>query len=186
MPSKKEISLLPSEENSNSFLARFLKWLTSVGRVVIVVSELIVILAFLSRFWLDRKNSDLSEIVRQQKAIINSTQEFEKDYLSLQQRLAYIKNFYKSEPKYVDKLNVLVQSMPPGIFFQNLSLNKDEKSSTISAEAELYSYQEDVIVDFIANLKLNQGINSVQVQKIEKKTKDSRYYLTISLTFTQV
>lgn len=186
MPSKKEISLLPNEENNNSFLARALRWLTSVGRVVIIISELIVILAFLSRFWLDRKNSDLSEIARQQKAIINSTQEFEKDYISLQQRLAYIKNFYKSEPKYVNKLNLLVQSMPPGIFFQSVSLSRDEKSSIISAEAELYSYQEDVIVDFIANLKLNPDINSVQVQKIEKKTKDSRYYLDVSLTFNQI
>ena len=83
MPSKKEISLLPAEENLNTFSARFLKWVTSVGRVVIVFVELIVIGAFLSRFWLDRKNSDLSETLRQQKAILASTQEFEKDYLEL-------------------------------------------------------------------------------------------------------
>jgi len=53
MPAKKEISLLPDEENLDSFSARAFRWLTTVGRYVIVFTELIVICAFLSRFWLD-------------------------------------------------------------------------------------------------------------------------------------
>jgi len=87
MPPKKEISLLPSEENLNSPLAKITKWATSTGRVVIIFVELIVILAFLSRFSLDRRNADLSETLRQQKAILASTKDFENDYLSLQKRL---------------------------------------------------------------------------------------------------
>lgn len=183
MPSKKEISLLPTEENSNTFWSRFFKWVTTVGRVVIIFTELIVISAFLSRFWLDRKNSDLSEVLRQQKAIIASTQEFESDYVSLQERLKYIKDFYKNQPDYISKLTSLVQSLPEGIYFQSINLGRDEKTSQISAKVELYSYQEDVIVDFITNLKLNPDIAAVEVQKIEKKTKDSKYYLNISLSF---
>ena len=185
MPSinKKEISLLPNEENSNTLIARILRWLTTVGRVIIIFTELIVISAFLSRFWLDRKNSDLSEIIRQQTAILASTKDFEADYRSLQERLKYISNFYKSQPKYVDNLNSLIQSLPDGIFFRSLTLNSDPKTSQIVAQVELYSYQEDSIVDFITNLKLNPDISSVDVQKIEKKTKDSKYYLSLSLTF---
>jgi len=183
MPSKKEISLLPNEENLNSFSARFLKWVTGVGRIVIVFTELIVIGAFLSRFWLDRKNSDLSDTLRQQKAILGSTQEFERDYISLQQRLKFIKNFYKTEPKYVESLNSLIQSIPDGIYFQNISFNTSEKTSIITASVESFSYQEDAIIDFIVNLKLNPDISSVNVQKIEKKTKDSKFYLSITLTF---
>ena len=183
MPSKKEISLLPSEENSNTFSARFFKWVTSVGRVVIVFTELIVIGAFLSRFWLDRKNADLSETLRQQKAILGSTQEFERDYVSLQQRLKFIKNFYKTEPKYGESLNSLIQSIPDGIYFQNISFNTSENSSPIAANVESFSYQEDAIIDFIVNLKLNPDISSVNVQKIEKKTKDSKFYLSLTLIF---
>jgi Tfp pilus assembly protein PilN len=186
MPSKREISLLPNDENNNSFLGRFLRWVTTAGRVIIVFTELIVILAFLSRFWLDRKNSDLSEILRQQKAILASTKEFEDDYTSLQLRLQYIKGFYKSEPKYIDNLNSLIQSLPSGIYFQNFNLKNDEKTSQISATVELYSFQEDAIVNFITNLKLNPNIDSVEVQKIEKKTKDSKYYLSIALAFKKI
>lgn len=183
MPSKKEISLLPNEENLNTFSARFFKWVTSVGRIVIVFTELIVIGAFLSRFWLDRKNSDLSDTLRQQKAILGSTEEFERDYVSLQQRLKFIKNFYKTEPKYVESLNSLIQSIPDGIYFQNISFSTGEKTAEITANVESFSYQEDAIIDFIVNLKLNPDISSVNVQKIEKKTKDSKFYLSIILTF---
>lgn len=186
MPSKKEISLLPNEENNQSFWARFLKWLTTVGRVVIIFTELIVIGAFLSRFWLDRKNSDLSEVLRQRKAILASTQDFENDYISLQERLQYIKNFYQTQPQYVANLNSLIQSLPPGIYFQNFILSNDKKTSKVSAQVELYTYQEDAIVDFITNLKLNPDIDTVEVQKIEKKTKDSKYYLGVILTFKKV
>jgi methyl coenzyme M reductase subunit C-like uncharacterized protein (methanogenesis marker protein 7) len=77
MPAKKEISLLPDEENLNTLSARVLRYLTTIGRVIIILTELAVISAFLSRFWLDRKNADLSETIRQQKAILESTQEFE-------------------------------------------------------------------------------------------------------------
>jgi len=183
MPSKKEISLLPNEENNYNLFSRFLKWITTVGRIIIVFTELIVILAFLSRFWLDRKNSDLSEILRQQKAILTSTKDFENDYISLQQRLEYIKNFYQTQPKYIDNLNSLIQSLPTGIYFQVVNINHDQKTSKVTATVDLYSYQEDVIVDFITNLKLNPEISSLDVRKIEKKTKDSKYYLSIDLTF---
>jgi Tfp pilus assembly protein PilN len=183
MPAKKEVSLLPSEDNANSFWPRFTKWITTVGRVVIIFTELIVILAFLSRFWLDRKNSDLSESIRQQKAIIGSTLDFEADYNSLQQRLKFITDFYRQQPDYLSALNSSLSSLPEGIYFQNFSLNYDEISSRLSSKIELYTYQEDSLVSFINNLRLNPDIDSVNVQKIEKKTKDSKYYLNIDLLF---
>lgn len=184
MTEKKEISLLPSEENNNTFMARFLRWVTTIGRVVIILTELIVIGAFLSRFWLDRENSDLSETLRQQKAILASTTDFENDYISLQERLKFIKNFYQSEPKYVESLNTLVQSIPEGIYFQNLNFSNSD--SAISARINAFSYQEDIIIDFIVNLKLNPDIGSVNVENIEKKTKDSKYYLDIFITFKKL
>ncbi|MBU4397602.1 hypothetical protein KKC08_05560 [Patescibacteria group bacterium] len=80
---KREISLLPKDQDNNSSTAKLIRWITTVGRVVIIFTELIVIAAFVSRFWLDRKNSDLSESIRQQKAILESTALFEVDYSTL-------------------------------------------------------------------------------------------------------
>ena len=142
MPPKKEISLLPQEENNQSPLARFLRWATGVGRVVIVFTELIVILAFLSRFWLDRENADLSDTLRQQKAIITSTKEFEEDYLSLQERLNYIDKFYKNQPDLARYMRSLVNTVPHDIFFQRLVFKKESSKPDLSCIASYPFFKE--------------------------------------------
>jgi len=183
MPGKKEISLLPNEVNQNTPLARLLQWLTTVGRFVIVFTELIVILAFISRFWLDRKNSDLSEIIRQQKAILASTSDFEKEYASLQSRLKYIGDFYDNRPDYQGQIKNITSALPPDIFFENFTIGQNEKDKKmLLASINLYTYREDSIIDFITNLTTNPNISDVNIRKIEKKAKDNRYYIDISLS----
>ncbi len=182
MPAKKEPSLLPDSQNANTLIARVLRWITTVGRFVIVFTELIVISAFLSRFWLDRKNSDLSDVIRQQKAILESTQDFEKEFVLLQQRLQTIKELYASRYEYDHKVQTLVDSVPPDIIYNLLSL-QPSSDGFINADLNLISYKEESIVDFITNLIVNPDIQSVEVQRIEKKPKDSRYLVKILLTF---
>lgn len=185
MPAKKEISFLPEEEDINSLPSRVLRWLTTVGRFVIVFTELIVICAFLSRFWLDRTNSDLSEVIRQQKAILDSTADFEKEYSQLQKRLSYIKSFYSSQPEYQSKVETLVESTPEDIFFNNLNISRDPDKGVISSTINLIAYQESSIVDFITNLLVNPRIASVNISSIEKKPRDSKYNISLSLIFAK-
>ena len=184
MAIKKELSLLPDSENPNSFSARAIKWLSTVGRWIIVLTELIVVTAFISRFWLDRKNSDLSEIIRQQQAIIESTQTFEKEFNSFQQRLKFIKNFYAISPSYDDKMSILVKSTPPDLVYKNLALKPDiNDSHKVSANANLIAFKEDSIVSFITNLMVNDQIESVTINQIEKKSQENNYSVTLSVVF---
>jgi hypothetical protein len=176
---KKELSLLPEESNNNSLPSRIIRYLTTVGRYIIVFTELIVISAFISRFWLDRQNSDLSETLRQQKAIIESTTDFEKEYTSLQGRLKYIDTQYKNQPNYISNIKSLVSSIPTGVFLENFTLNLD------SAQISIYSYQEDLLVNLLVNLSLNPEITTVNIQKIEKKSSDLKYLVDISLKFKE-
>jgi hypothetical protein len=183
MLTKKEISLLPDEENPNSPAAKLLRWVTTVGRFVIVFTELIVICAFISRFWLDRKNSDYSDVLRQQKAILESTQAFEKEYALLQQRLKVIKDFYSKTPEYNSKIISLAESTPKDIVFNSLVLENDAKLNSIVANVDLISYKEDSIVDFITNLTVNENIQTVDVKSIEKKPKENQYSINLFLVF---
>lgn len=180
---KKEISLLPNEEDVNSLPSRILKWVSTVGRFVIVFTELIVISAFISRFWLDRKNSDLSEVIRQQKAILESTQEFEKEYNVLYQKLKYIKNFYSNQPQYEPDIQSIVESTPPEIIYNRLTLDRSESTGSISATLSLIAYKESAIVDFITNLTLNPRVQSVDIKNIEKKPKENNYSINLLLNF---
>ncbi|OGL53964.1 hypothetical protein A3K55_02300 [Candidatus Shapirobacteria bacterium RBG_13_44_7] len=183
MPVKREPSLLPDAENANSLFARILRWTTTVGRFTIVFTELIVICAFLSRFWLDRKNSDLSDVIRQQKAILESTQDFEKEFLLLQQRLIAVKELYSVNPGYGSKIKSLVESTPPDIIYNLLSLRQNSDDNLIITDIDLVSYKEESIIDFITNLVINPEIDTVAVNKIEKRPRDSRYLVQVSLVF---
>jgi hypothetical protein len=183
MPPKKEISLLPDENNSQSFSNRFIRWLTTAGRFVIVFTELIVIMAFVSRFWLDRKNADLSETIRQQTAILQSTKDFENEYLFLQQRLEFVKKYYNQAPDYAPKIQSLIESSPPGIVYDRFSLSRSPESSLVKSDLIVFAYQESSIVDFVTNLILNPDIGNVNIKNIEKKPKDTKYTISLSLSF---
>lgn len=183
MAGKKDLSLLPEAENPNSFISRLFYWLTTVGRWVIVLTELIVVSAFISRFWLDRKNSDLSEVLRQQETILESTQDFEKEFVTFQQKLKTIKEFYADQPDYVTKITSLVNGTPSDIVYNNLSIKKDEESGDISANASLIAYREESIINFISNLMLNPAIKNVDINQIEKKDKENSYSISISVIF---
>lgn len=186
MAAKKEISLLPESENPRSFGARFFKWITTTGRVTIIFTELIVISVFISRFWLDRKNSDLSEVSRQKQAILESIAPFETEFVQLQERLTYIKDFYQNQPDYNKQINSLVTSTPQDLFFEKLSVNRDEKTKLTIINTSLIAYREESIVSFITNLMLNPEIDQVNVQKIEKKEKENQYSISLTLLFKPV
>jgi hypothetical protein len=183
MAIKKELSLLPDSENPNSFGAKAIKWLTTVGRWVIVFTELIVVSAFISRFWLDRKNSDVSETIRQQQAILESTQSFEKEFNSFQQRLEFIADFYKNDPQYNQKITALVNSTPKDLIYQTLLVKKDKDTKKVSATASLTAFNETSIITFINNLTLNPNIETIKINQIEKKQQENNYSINISVVF---
>ena len=89
MPKKKTsvINLLPQEEFRKSPVGRILHWATTTFRTIVIITELIVIVAFLSRFSLDAKNADLNDIVRQNQSIIESYKDFEIEFRQIQQRI---------------------------------------------------------------------------------------------------
>ncbi|MDD2224646.1 MAG: hypothetical protein PHP97_00590 [Candidatus Shapirobacteria bacterium] len=183
MAIKKELSLLPESENPRSFRVRFFKWITTTGRVTIILTELIVISVFFSRFWLDRKNSDLSEIARQKQAILESAIPFEVEFTGLQKRLSFIKNFYSNQPEYNKQINSLVSSTPTDIFYNRISISTDEKTKITTINTSLIGYKEESIVSFITNLTLNPDISKVNITKIEKKEKENQYLISIVLQF---
>jgi hypothetical protein len=183
MTVKKEISLLPESENPNSFNARLVKWMTGSGRAIIICTELIVVIAFISRFWLDRKNADISEVIRQEQAILETTKDFENEFSDLQQKLKLIKSFYANQPDYTRCISTLVNSTPQDLIYNNVNIKKDEKLNKIIASVTLTAYREESIVDFITNLTLNSDISTVNLNKIEKKPRENKYSINIDLVF---
>ena len=77
---KRQINLLPQEEFAASTLGRVLNWLLTTFRYIVIVTEIVVMTAFLSRFWLDAKSTDLNELIKQKQAVIAASADFEKEF----------------------------------------------------------------------------------------------------------
>jgi len=180
MPLKKEISLVPDSGNSGSAGDRIIFWVSNVLRYIMVFTELIIIIAFLSRFSLDQQNTDLSERLRNQKYILETTTNFEREYSQLQQKLQLVKKLYAQQPKYYDKIYSIIQNTPSDIIYNSFSVtNKDAK---INADLSVYAFQEEAIVDFITQLSLNPQIKSISINMIEKKARENKYNINLTLT----
>ncbi len=179
---KKQISLLPSENDPNNIVNRTINWLTSVGRVIIIFTELIVVGAFVSRFWLDRTNADLSETLRQQKAIIDSTKEFQQDFSLVKARLDKIDKLLTS-PNLSVSLNSIFKSTPSQIFFQKIQLSPN--TDNLDTQLDIIAFDNNMAVSFISNLIANPDIESVSIRKIEKAPKTSFLTLALQVKFNQ-
>ena len=71
------INLLGQQDLEHTPWGRIVSWATTYGRYIMITTEIMVLLAFISRFSLDRKNTDLTEEVTQKQAILEANTSFE-------------------------------------------------------------------------------------------------------------
>jgi Xaa-Pro aminopeptidase len=179
---KKEISLLPEQNAAEIVAGKFVKWILSVGRYIVIFTELIVIGAFMSRFWLDRRNSDLSEKIRQQKAILTSTQTFEMEFRDFQMRLNKITEGMQEKYLPVEALDLVAASLPTDVLLSDFRYFKDDKEIKASLKAQIFS--EAGLAEFIDRLIASPNISTVQIGTIEKEEGKGGMTIQFIVSFT--
>jgi hypothetical protein len=177
---KKTISLLTEKPLEITLKGRIISWLLKSGRVVVVLTELIVIMAFFSRFWLDRRNTDLSERIRQYQVILASTSEFEKEFRNFRQRLNKSSKKLAEEKDLSVPLKIVAQEVPKGVVLSNFSFkNADNPSASLSVVV----YSERGLFKFIRNLTGNDKVDSIRVGAIKKEKLSSGININITVNF---
>lgn len=82
------VNLLPPSEFEQSFGGRFLRWAITSARYIIIVTEMVVIAAFLYKFKLNEEWSSLSSTIEGQKNILVSLGPTEKEFRRMQAELS--------------------------------------------------------------------------------------------------
>jgi Tfp pilus assembly protein PilN len=162
MPAKKEskINLLPQKEFERSTLGRILKWAVSSFRIIVIITEMIVMGAFLSRFWLDANNSDLNDAITQKKVVIASYAETESKFRTFQKQIDIFNKIASSAQKSV-YLNLITSLAPTDVILNSVSDNDN------SIQIIGYSGNEQSISQFIKNLSSNNKFKDVSLNKID-------------------
>ena len=157
---EKEVNLLPQEEFEGSTLGRILKWALSTFRIMVIVTEMVVMLAFLSRFWLDARGTDLNQLIIQKEAVIAAERDFEKEFKNTQKRLRIFANLTSIDVPFAETLKTITSYLPIDSFLTSISFNGD------SYQVKGITINEISIAQFIANLKSSQKFKEVSLNGI--------------------
>jgi len=160
---KKGINFLTGKGFESTNLGKFLHWALTAGRWIVIITELIVILCFLSRFKLDRDLMDLSETIKQQQAIIASLEDLENNFRNLQKRLQTINQLNKERILTSVFLEELTQVTPFDVSLNELTVKKEEvfiSASTLS---------ENSLKNFVLAIEKSPNLEKVNLQEVNKK-----------------
>jgi Tfp pilus assembly protein PilN len=161
MPAIK-INLLEHKKLDSTPLGSILMWALTYGRYIIVCTEIIVLLAFIWRFSLDRKITDLSEEINQKVAIIEANLPFENQFRNLQKRIDQIGVLTENQNLSITILKHLEKITPAGIQYR--SYNFENQKISISA---LASTTISLNV-FLKNLKTSTYLTNINVVSLSK------------------
>lgn len=134
--SRGEINLLVQEGFESTTIGKILNWALATGRIIVVVVELVVIVAFLSRFWLDRRITDLTEVITQQSAEIGAAANFEQDFKTVKEKIKTFGELSTESQKKAALVDNITASLPADVFLRSISFAEGSVSMRGSALTE--------------------------------------------------
>jgi len=156
------VNLVPEDPFLETVFGRFLKWALSVGRYIVIFTELVVIVSFVSRFTLDRMVTDLNSSLNQKEKVIASYGDLEKNFRFIQQQIEDYQQF-KQESNLIDIFPILNANIPNDVIFETLLIRPGSINFTGTALSQ------DALNVLVNNLALSPYFTEVSINKIESR-----------------
>lgn len=156
------INLLGDSDMEHTPVGRIVGWAVTYGRYIMIGTEIVVLLAFISRFSLDRKLTDLKEEVTQKQDIIEANLAFEKDIRLLQDKLAKVKILINQTANPLTAVTLFQSILPQGVYLKSYDLNKNVL--TIQAIAG----STDAFSQLMRNLQSSQYLTAIDIGDISR------------------
>jgi len=166
MPATSEISinLLGSAKQELSPIGRMIGWITTYGRYIMITTEMIVLVAFISRFSLDRQLTDLKDEIAQKQDIITYNQDLEISFKRTQDALNKIKILLDQQRKPTNAIQILHALLPSGTYFQSLSITNGKITSQVTS-LTVQSFSQ-----FLLNLNTTKALKNIDIGTVDKAT----------------
>ena len=167
------VNLLPKDPFFESFLGQFLLWALSIGRYIVIFTELIVILAFLSRFKLDRDLTDLNQMVLDGSSYVKSYDDLEIKYKKIQEKVNFL-DYVNKQNLHPEVLKKLTAHLPPDVRLDEIGvLNGDLKIKGISLSNSGFT-------QFLQRLEGDSIFDNISITKISASDTDSGIEFDVS------
>lgn len=164
---KNGINLLQEARFEKSGWGKFLKWALTFGRWIVIFTELIVILAFLSRFKLDRDLTDLYEKIEQKQAYIESARSFEEEFRFIQKKVQVIKALKENQLNSESIILQLASLLPDDVYLENLSLEPGKM------QLDAHALNEEGLRIFLNNLLASDSFSQIDLSTTTKQAQEA-------------
>src|SRR3989344_1024753 len=154
---------------------QFIKWALSIGRVVVILVELVALTAFLYRFSLDRQIIDFRGKIKQEQAVLTFLKPREEKYRNLQERLNLASQFTNENNERIKAIEDVISFMPEGMSLNSFSLSKE--GIRLTADISTISS----LREFTEKLKAYEKVESVSIDKIENRPSNALISVTLTI-----
>lgn len=165
-------------DQAQTTLDKFINWSLSYGRVIVMVTELIALLAFLYRFGLDRQLSDLHDSIKQQQTIVAASKPAEDNFRNLQTRLALVKQYIMSSQTSMQYIFAAIDQSKGNVQFTTFNYATTGIHMSLSADST------GGLNAFVARLRDLQFVDTVAIESIQSKESTHLITATLGITFT--
>lgn len=160
-----KLNLLHPKEAPTKLPEKFLKWLISYGRFIVIFVEIIVVAAFLARFKLDADLDILKRQINQELPYVEGFATDEALISQAQQKIGLIDKTYLGATRWQDTLTSLAALMPQSIQFTGLSLEeKDEKSVSFKISGVTLSNSD--LGGYLNSLRKEESFDDINLANI--------------------
>jgi len=165
---KKDINLLPKDKWEEGVVGKLLHWALNIGRYVVVFTELIVISAFLFRFGLDRKLTDLNEEMKQKQGVVQSYGDLEEKFKRLQLQLKIVKETKDNTIDVGLILTNISKITPLDTIYSTIDISEEK----ISLEGQTFS--EVGLATLLAKAQTSEIFTGVVLENVSSATDKSQ------------
>lgn len=179
MPEKNEeksIELLPKKTFEEYSLGKKLTtWVISIGRVIIIGTELLAFSVFIGRIKLDRDLTDLTSELENQIVILENVAEFEEDFRSLQRQLQTIKGLRREQTSTSEVVSLISSLLPQDVVLTSMTLQPDLSYLTVKTNSAT------AFARTIQQLKNSSQIKEITLTSGRFNAKDSAYHFSLTI-----
>jgi len=158
------VNLLEHDDLDDSVITRLIGWAVTYGRYIMIGTEIIVLLAFISRFSLDRKLTDLREELNQKQIILKANLEFENEFKKTQKKLTMVRTLINTQTQSGDILFLLQGLLPPDVYLTEFQLAQNKLTfGAVAGTTDGFSR-------FLSNINSQKELTGVELTDIRKGT----------------
>lgn len=150
---KKGFNLLKSQAEPPSVWSKLYEWVLGSARVIIILVEIVVLVAFGFKVWVDIQGKELDKSIERSEAIVNAMSTSEKEFRTIQAKTTAYKAIWDASYDYSKLLANINSLLPITSSIKDITVTFDKDQISISGVAP--KSKESEIRNLEADLKTN-------------------------------